>query len=249
MTRIYPRLIFAALSYIFGGASLLVFAVFLWVGNFNLVDFAWNEGKSLMFNASLSLVFFLQHSIMVRPSFKQRLSKIIPDAQHGAFYSIISGLFLFIVVIFWQSATPLWEAQGLARILLRLVFILPIIGFFWAVKSLGFFDPFGIQEIFERYRNANKNPIEFIVKGPYRLIRHPVYLFVMIMIWSCPNLSTDRLLFNIMWSVWIIIGAVLEENDLISQFGDTYREYKIFVPMFLPYKGIFTGQKLSNLNK
>ncbi|MBN1473170.1 MAG: isoprenylcysteine carboxylmethyltransferase family protein [Syntrophaceae bacterium] len=242
MTRIYSRLIFAVLSYIFGGISLLVFAAFLWVGNLNLVDFGWSDDQTLIFNACLSLVFFLQHSIMVRPSFKQLLSKLIPDAQHGALFSIISGIFLFIVVIFWQAASPLWETQGLVRLLLRLFFILSIIGFFWAVKSLGFFDPFGIQKIFEHYSNAKNHPVEFIVKGPYRLIRHPVYFFVLIMVWSCPDLSTDRLLFNIMWSIWIIIGAFLEEKDLINQFGDTYREYQKFVPMFLPYKGIFTGQ-------
>jgi len=249
MTRKYSEFIIAALSYVFGGASLLIFAFFLWAGNFKLVDFGWSEGKTLIFNAGLSLAFFIQHSVMVRPSFKQRLSKLIPNAQHGALYSIISGLFLFIVVIFWQAAAPLWEAQGLARLLLRLFFILPIIGFFLAVKSLGFFDPFGIKEIFEHYCNANKHPVEFIVKGPYRLVRHPVYLFVLIMIWSCPYLSADRLLFNIMWSVWIIVGAFLEEKDLISQFGDTYRKYQKSVPMLLPYKGIFTGQKLSTLNK
>lgn len=249
MTRKHPGFIVAILSQIFGGSSLLVFAVFLWAGNLNLIDFGWSEGKILMFNAGLSLAFFLQHSIMVRPSFKQRLSKLIPDAYHGAIYSIISGIFLFIVVILWQAAAPLWETQESTRLLLRLLFILPIIGFFWAVKSLGFFDPFGIKEIFERDRHIKRHPVKFIVKGPYRWVRHPLYFFILIMIWSCPDMSADRLLFNIMWSIWIIIGAVLEEKDLISQFGNTYREYQKFVPMFLPYKGQFTGQKLSTLNK
>lgn len=241
MTRKHPGFIVAILSQIFGGSSLLIFAIFLWEGNFNLINFRWNESTALIFNTALSITFFLQHSIMVRPSFKQRLSKIIPDAQHGAIYSIFSGIILFIVIIFWQAAAPLWEAQGLTRLFMRLLFILPIMGFFWAVKSLGFFDPFGIQAIFERARNIKPPAIKFVVRGPYRWVRHPLYFFILIMIWSCPELSTDRLLFSIMWSVWIIIGAILEEKDLISQFGDTYRQYQKSVPMLLPYKGIFTG--------
>ncbi len=246
MTRKHPGFIIAVLSYICGGSSLLIFGVFLWAGNFKLVDFEWSEGKTLLFNTGLSLAFFLQHSVMVRSSFKENLTKIIPAAYHGAFYSVISGIFLFIVIIFWQAAAPLWEAQGLTRLFLRLLFLLPVAGFFWAVKSLGFFDPFGIQAIFERDHHTKHHPVKFIVKGPYRWVRHPLYFFILIMIWSYPDLSADRLLFNIMWSVWIIIGAILEEKDLISQFGNTYREYQKFVPMLLPYKGIFTGQKIIN---
>jgi len=40
MTRKHPVFIVAALPYIFGGFSLLIFAVFLRAGNFNLVNFA-----------------------------------------------------------------------------------------------------------------------------------------------------------------------------------------------------------------
>src|SRR4030042_1541218 len=77
------------------------------------------------------------------------------------------GLFLFFVVIFWQSAAPVLEAEGLTRLLLRFLFILPVAGFIWAVKSLGFFDPFGIKGIFEHIRNVKTRPIKFVVKGPY----------------------------------------------------------------------------------
>ncbi len=239
----HTELLLAAVSYFLGGSSLLFFAVFLWVGNFNLINFGWSESKALMFNAGLSLAFFLQHSIMVRPLFKQQLSKLIPDTYHGAFYSIFSGTLLLMVIAFWQSTSVLWQAQGLMHLFMRMFFILSIFGFFWTVKSLGFFDPFGIKEIREHMRKAKALPVKFTVKGPYRWVRHPVYFLVLIMIWSCPDLSADRLLFNIMWSLWIIIGAILEENDLISQFGNTYSEYQKSVPMFLPYKGIFTGQK------
>jgi hypothetical protein len=54
------------------------------------------------------------------------------------------------------------------------------------------------------------------------------------MIWSCPDLTTDRLLFNGVWTVWIVFGAFMEERDLIAEFGDAYRAYQRRVPMFLP---------------
>jgi protein-S-isoprenylcysteine O-methyltransferase Ste14 len=67
-------------------------------------------------------------------------------------------------------------------------------------------------------------------------VRHPLYFFSLIMFWSCPGLTADRLLFNLMWTTWIIAGTVLEERDLLREFGDGYREYQKKVPMLIPYK-------------
>jgi protein-S-isoprenylcysteine O-methyltransferase Ste14 len=57
---------------------------------------------------------------------------------------------------------------------------------------------------------------------------------MILMIWSCPNLTIDRLLFNVLWTLWIVIGSIFEERDLIAEFGDTYREYQKQVPMLIP---------------
>ncbi|KPA15319.1 hypothetical protein MHK_004475 [Candidatus Magnetomorum sp. HK-1] len=76
----------------------------------------------------------------------------------------------------------------------------------------------------------------FAIKGPYRSVRHPLYFFTLIMIWVPHDLSADRLLFNLLWSIWIFVGTVLEERDLVKIFGDVYREYKKNVPMLIPYK-------------
>lgn len=69
----------------------------------------------------------------------------------------------------------------------------------------------------------------------HRYVRHPLYLFVLILIWSAPQMTADRLLFNILWTAWIVIGARLEERDLVGEFGDAYRDYQRRVPMLLPW--------------
>ena len=37
-----------------------------------------------------------------------------------------------------------------------------------------------------------------------------------------------------LWTAWIVIGSILEERDLVFEFGDVYREYQRRVPMFIP---------------
>ncbi len=63
-----------------------------------------------------------------------------------------------------------------------------------------------------------------------------MYLFVLIVIWSGTAITADKLLFNVLWTLWILIGAVLEERDLVADFGDLYRKYQREVPMIIPYK-------------
>ena len=77
-------------------------------------------------------------------------------------------------------------------------------------------------------------PPVMVVKGAYRWVRHPLYLAVLLMIWSYPVLTVDRLLFNMLWTLWIVTGTVLEERDLVAGFGDEYRDYERNVPMLLP---------------
>lgn len=74
------------------------------------------------------------------------------------------------------------------------------------------------------------------IKGAYQWMRHPLYFFALIMIWASPHLTADRLLLNLLWTVWIFLGAHLEEKDLINSFGDQYRKYQDRVPMILPLK-------------
>ncbi len=226
------------LSYILSGSSLIAFAVFLYAGRLDLSNLGLNEHQALLFNAGLSLAFFIQHSGMVRRSFRQFLFRFSPEAYNGAIYSITSGIFLFLVVIFWQGTSVLFEAEGITRFLLRVVFIFSIAGFVWGIKALGFFDPFGIEAVLNHWPDRNPQPAAFTVRGPYRWARHPLYLFVLVMIWSCPQLTADRLLFNIFWSAWIFFGTLLEERDLVEQFGDAYRDYQQKVPMLFPFKFI-----------
>ena len=223
------------LAQILGGISLLVFGIFLFSGPLNLLDIHLGEGKILWFDSGLSLLFFIQHSGMIRKPFHGWLARFILEEYTGAIYAISSGIVLLLVILLWQKSTQAIIApSGLFRWSLRAVFFFSLFGFYWGVKALRYFDPFGVGPIFNRLRGRNPTSMPFTVAGPYRWVRHPLYLFIILMIWSCPDLTMDRLLFNLLWTVWIVIGSHFEEIDLIVEFGEAYREYQKKVPMIVP---------------
>ena len=224
-----------------GGGSLVIFAYFLFFGSFSMVNFGLGQGWLLLFDAGLSLLFFLQHSGMVRRKFRQWLAGIIPEDYFAAIYAIASGVALLAVLLLWQEGALLVAAPpGILRWFFRALFCLAIAGFLWCGMSLKYFDPLGIGPLLGRNREKAEQ-VSLTITGPYRLVRHPLYLLSIVMIWSCPELTSDRLLFNLLWTGWIIVGAFWEERDLVDQFGDSYRDYRKQVPMLVP--GIHHGKR------
>src|SRR5690606_22955700 len=132
-----------------------------------------------------------------------------------------SGIALSVVLILWQKIPgPLLSADGISYWLLRVLFFVCMAGFHWVARSLGSFDALGIKQIQRRLRNKETRDMPMTVKGAYRWVRHPLYSISLLMIWSCPVLTADRLLFNVLWTAWIVAATMLEERDLVSKFGD-----------------------------
>jgi protein-S-isoprenylcysteine O-methyltransferase Ste14 len=223
------------LAVLFGGASLMAFLLFILTGSPQLLSLNFHASKVLWWDAALSIAFFLQHSGMVRRSFRQWLAHFLPEEYEGAVYAIGSGIVLLAVIALWQKSFPVFTvSRGVFRWSFYAVYLLSFTGFIWGIRALGAFDPYGLRPILGRLRGRKPRPMAFTIRGPYRWVRHPLYLFMIVMIWSCPNLSTDRLLFDGLWTVWIVIGSILEERDLVLEFGDAYRDYQRKVPMLIP---------------
>lgn len=235
--RMYlPRLVIF-LAYMTGFGSLIAFGVFCYAGAWNLVRLDLTDGDALLLDACLSLTFFIQHSVMVRKSFRRYLARHIPQIYIGAVYAISSGAVLLMVILCWQG-TPaaLASANDVFRWILRMVFLSAIAGFYWGTKALGTFDPLGAGAILRHIRGKEAKEMPLSIKGPYRYVRHPLYFFVLMLIWSYPVLTPDRLLFNILWTLWIYVGTLLEDRDLVAEFGESYRQYQRKVPMLVPWR-------------
>lgn len=228
----YALIVLAA---VFGIGSILLLVM---GGSSHYTHLGWSEVSILLWDTFLSFVFFLQHSGMVRRTFRVHLATVVDSRYHGAIYTIASGIALSVVVIFWQrSETSLLVLQGIPRLIAGSCSLLAVIIFALSAYSLRTFDPLGIGPIRAHLRTTEYQPGPFVVRGPYRWVRHPLYFCVLVLFWANPDLTADRLLFNLLWTGWIWIGTVLEERDLAREFGDAYKRYQKAVPMLVPWRG------------
>ncbi len=242
MRNLGPRLLlFLTLG--IGGGSLVLFVYFLFFGPPFAIRIVHSQAARLAWDSLLCVIFFLQHSGMIRRGAKARLARWVPGSYYPAFYSIASGTALCVLILSWQPTDQLlFRLHGPARWLSLCLSGLAIAGFAWGGRSLQGFDPFGTLSIEAHLRGTALASTPFVARGPYRFVRHPLYLFTLLLIWSTPRLSTDRLLLDVLWSAWIVVGTKLEERDLLVEFGETYRQYQRCVPMLVPSWRVFSRE-------
>jgi len=228
--------IFIVLAIVFGAGSVLLLVVGDSIDRTALYV-SRSDVNILLWDTLLSLFFFVQHSGMVRKGFRRHVTRVFPPRYDNAIYAIASGIALVIVVIFWQrSETNILVLQGIPRTIASLCNLTGVLLFILGAASLRPFDPLGIGPIRSHLRATAYRPGPIAIRGPYRWMRHPLYMAVLVMFWSNPNVTADRLLFNVLWTVWICVATVLEERDLTAEFGDAYLQYKKTVPMLIPWK-------------
>jgi protein-S-isoprenylcysteine O-methyltransferase Ste14 len=111
-----------------------------------------------------------------------------------------------------------------------------LIMFFWAFffdyDSLSFF---GIRQILNFGKpNEVKTTNEIKKSGLLGMMRHPMYLALIIYIW-CQTSKLADIVVNLVLTFYIIIGTILEEKKLVLEFGEKYIQYQKEVPMIIPF--------------
>lgn len=77
------------------------------------------------------------------------------------------------------------------------------------------------------------------VRDIYRYVRHPLYLFSVILIWLTPAMSQNLAGLYTGITLYFIVGSYHEEALLVHEFGAAYERYREQVPRFAPVPGHF----------
>ena len=61
--------------------------------------------------------------------------------------------------------------------------------------------------------------------GPYRWVRHPLYLGWVLMVFGAAHMTGDRLAFAAITTAYLVVAIPWEERSLRQSFGDEYARY------------------------
>ncbi len=232
----------------FGLGSYAVFLmVFLYavgfIGNFVVPTSLDGEAHgapltALAVNTLLLGVFALQHSVMARPWFKRWWTQFVPTPLERSVYVMATNLALVLMFVFWQPmGGVIWNVQSVGgRTVLYTLYALGWLTVLATTCLINHFDLFGIRQVWLYYRQRPYVPLGFVTPGPYRIVRHPLYVGWLTVFWSTPTMTLAHLIFALGTTAYILIAIYFEERDLVTFHGKDYVNYRRRVPMLIPVR-------------
>jgi protein-S-isoprenylcysteine O-methyltransferase Ste14 len=191
---------------------------------------------SLVTDLGLLVLFALQHSVMARPGFKRWWTQFIPEPAERSTYVLASSIALIILFAFWQPlGGVVWHVtQPTMTILLY-----SLCAFGWALVLvstflINHFDLFGLRQVWLYLIGKPYTHLTFRTPGPYRLVRHPLYVGWFFAFWATPAMTLTHFVFALATSGYILAAIQLEERDLVAHLGTQYSDYRKRVPMLIP---------------
>src|SRR5687767_8186859 len=192
---------------------------------------------SFAIDAGLLTLFAVQHSVMARKWFKDWWTRIVPPPVERSTYVLFSSVAL--ILLFWQwqpLGGQIWSVENPAAVLaLRVLF-----AFGWGLVLvstflINHFDLFGLRQVWLHLLGRPYTTLRFGTPGPYRFVRHPLYVGWLFAFWSTPTMTFAHLFFSIATTTYILMAIQFEERDLAREHGEAYDSYRRSVPMLIPF--------------
>jgi protein-S-isoprenylcysteine O-methyltransferase Ste14 len=177
---------------------------------------------AVLFNIALFTIFALHHSVMARSGAKAWITRIVPhDLERSVYVWIASLLFLAVCWLWKPLPGVVWATSNwTVRLLLGVV---QGIGVWLSLRAAGMISVFELAGV----RQANhQRPVEFKATGPFGLVRHPIYLGWILLVFASTPMTASKLLFAVVSSAYLLAAIPWEEASLVDAFGEKYRIYQ-----------------------
>jgi len=182
------------------------------------------------------------HSLMIAPLVTDYLKDKL--GAHFRFYRLFFNTFALAAFCplalysFQLKEMPIFVWDGALAVVQYGLLSLSVFLFLAGARHYSLSSFLGLAQIRERESNRTLSTRpSFATSGILGVIRHPWYAGGLLLIWA-RDLGLMALIINFVLSLYLVIGAFLEERKLVKEFGDDYRQYQNRVSMLFPWKWI-----------
>lgn len=183
---------------------------------------------ALTFDVALFSIFAIHHSVFARTPVRAWVARTVSPRLERSIYVWISSLAFLAVCLLWKPAGPvMWDADGGIRIALRALQLSGVIFTLWAAQALDSLALAGIRQLDAPLPRSGVETgiVTLQDTGPYGVVRHPIYLGWLLIVWPAPTMTAGHLVFAAVSTLYLVIATVYEERTLRATFGPAYGEY------------------------
>jgi protein-S-isoprenylcysteine O-methyltransferase Ste14 len=195
----------------------------------------WPWPAAAALDAALLLLFAVQHTVMARPAFKRRLTRVVPAHAERSTFVLAAALALGLLLALWRPLpTRIWALHGPAAWVLYAACAAGWLLAIGATFLISHTDMFGLRQAWAHARGRRYRPPAFTRRGLYALVRHPLMTGFIVVFWAAPSMTAGHLLFAAAATGYILAGIAFEERDLAAGLGEPYLAYRAEVPALVP---------------
>ena len=196
-----------------------------------------------VFNILILLLFCIHHSLMAREESKNFMMLISPNYVffERSFYLLFAAFSLSLNCILHQPDPEIFLdfSHPIINMIFTILLLLHVLLNLFAFLDMGEADivGFGLIKIFEENKGTHI-PINFRQKPPSllsKMMRHPIYYCATAEIWlSSTKISYGRIIFNLIMTVFVILGTFMEEKEIIKKYPSYLEHIKEVPNKFFP---------------
>lgn len=210
--------------------------------------------KNFLKVCAATAVYAIVHSALASRRAKQISEALLGPRQRNAVYRpfyLIQSVATIVGLIVYVRRMPgrtLYQFRGFAAAPFRLVQVGGVAWATYAAYEVGLSEILGLRGLGQLLRGDSYISPEpeaqgpactaegtLRVKGPFLLSRHPLNFAPLVILWSNPRMTTNLLAFNVVATIYLVIGSVHEEARLQAAYGREYANYtQSRVPFYLP---------------
>jgi protein-S-isoprenylcysteine O-methyltransferase Ste14 len=194
---------------------------------------------AIAIDLALIALFGVQHSVMARPGFKARWTRLVPGPIERSTYVLAASLVLILLYLLWRPIPgTIWRVENdVGAAILWALFALGWLIVLVSTFLISHFELFGLSQVWGHARGTQAAPPVFRQPFFYRHVRHPIYSGFLLAFWATPHMTAGHLLLAGGITVYILIAIRYEERDLVGLFGADYEAYRTRVGMLAPRVG------------
>ena len=186
-------------------------------------------------DAGLLLLFAVQHTVMARPWFKRRWTRLVPAPAERATFAVASSLALALLFWLWRPVRgTVWQLSGAASAVIWALYATGWVIALSATFLVSHADLFGLRQAYLHWRGAAYRPPPFTERGLYHWVRHPLMAGFLVVFWAAPVMTLGHVLLAALATGYILAGIRFEERDTRRALGENYHGYAARVPALVP---------------
>jgi protein-S-isoprenylcysteine O-methyltransferase Ste14 len=181
----------------------------------------------VLINIALFGVFALHHSVLASDPVKAWVARrLSPPLERPAYVWVASLLFLLVCVAWQPIAGTLYVIPPPWSWLAGAVQLAGGILTFDAARRIdvrvlaGLRPDPGLQ-----VGTGAASDAELVAAGGYRLVRHPIYLGWVLLVWAASDMTLGRFAFAAISTAYLVLAVPFEERSLLRRFGPGYAAY------------------------